>query len=213
MKTKFLPIFIIITLLFTACKSKEEKAEELIKNDLYKTLYDFASYEPIETKVDSAFSSIYRDSIILHFAYLNKAYLDKANEYLAEMKNANSSLQIWSDSYSSYGRAQYDEAKEKYQENLDLAKICLDKMKENNDSIKQRATKISKEFVGWKVTHKFRCKTKGGNSTIANYLYITDPDIKKITFSQDLDDESFTEITNLIDEAMNSEDEGQNNLE
>ena len=52
------------TILLSGCKSKEEKANELIKDDMFKVLYDFASYEPIETNIDSAFTSVYTDSII-----------------------------------------------------------------------------------------------------------------------------------------------------
>lgn len=45
-------LFIVVsaTMLLSGCKSKEEKANELIKDDMFKVLYDFASYEPIETK-------------------------------------------------------------------------------------------------------------------------------------------------------------------
>lgn len=41
--------------ILSGCKSKEEKALEIIKNEMFKTLYDFESYQPIETKIDSAF--------------------------------------------------------------------------------------------------------------------------------------------------------------
>ena len=43
--------FGIIALLIVACKSKEEKANELIKAELHKTLYDFASYRSEERRV------------------------------------------------------------------------------------------------------------------------------------------------------------------
>lgn len=50
-------IIMALTAIFilSGCKSKEEKALEIIKNEMFKTLYDFESYQPIETKVDSAF--------------------------------------------------------------------------------------------------------------------------------------------------------------
>lgn len=44
--------------ILTGCKSKEEKALEAIKDEMFKTLYDFESYQPVETKIDSAFLSI-----------------------------------------------------------------------------------------------------------------------------------------------------------
>jgi PBP1b-binding outer membrane lipoprotein LpoB len=37
--------------ILTGCKSKEEKALEAIKDEMFKTLYDFESYQPVETKI------------------------------------------------------------------------------------------------------------------------------------------------------------------
>ena len=50
--------FLFVFLLLCSCQSREEKVAELIKQEMFKTLYDFESYEPIETKIDSAFTSI-----------------------------------------------------------------------------------------------------------------------------------------------------------
>lgn len=40
--------FSVCVFIFTSCQSKEDKARELVKDDLYKTLHDFSSYEPVE---------------------------------------------------------------------------------------------------------------------------------------------------------------------
>lgn len=61
MKQTFLLLFFPI--LMVACQSKEEKAAELIKNELSKTLYDFESYSPIETTVTEAKLSVYTDTV------------------------------------------------------------------------------------------------------------------------------------------------------
>ena len=59
-------LFLLVAIIaLVGCKSKEEKAAEMIKKELFKTLYDFDSYQPIETKVDSAFYSAYTDSMVL----------------------------------------------------------------------------------------------------------------------------------------------------
>ena len=84
---------------------------EIIKNEMFKTLYDFESYQPIETKVDSAFLSVYTDSVIIKYGYILNEFLKDANEALKEIKEAHSSMDIWSDSYSEYGREQYYKAK------------------------------------------------------------------------------------------------------
>ena len=119
-------LFIVVsaTMLLSGCKSKEEKANELIKDDMFKVLYDFASYEPIETNIDSAFTSVYTDSIITRHAYFIKIAIEKADEYLDEMKDARKTMEIWSDGYSSYSNSRYYEAKNKFNENLEKAKAC-----------------------------------------------------------------------------------------
>ena len=202
MKTKILPI-ILIAFIFTACQSNEKKANKLIKDDLYKSLYDFASYEPVETIIDSAFSSIYRDSTILLYAYQVKAYGDKGHEYLEKMKEAKSTMEIWSDSYSSYGELKFNEAKNEFQENNGNLEKCCKEIEEIYKLIREEANKYPKKFIGWEAKHKFRCKTKGGNPTLANYLYVFDPHFKKIIYSEDTENETLEEVRNIIDEALN----------
>ena len=202
-------LFIVVsaTMLLSGCKSKEEKANELIKDDMFKVLYDFASYEPIETNIDSAFTSVYTDSIITRHAYFIKIAIEKADEYLDEMKDARKTMEIWSDGYSSYSNSRYYEAKNKFNEHLEKAKACTNMVTLHSDSIKDRANFIKKEFCGWKATHKFRCKTKGGSPDIGNYEYIFDKDFKEIINKEDLDDKDYTKIKELINEVLESKKE------
>ena len=55
-------IFLLISITFFSCQSKEEKAIKLIQNELSKTLYDYESYSPIETIVTEAKQNIYNDT-------------------------------------------------------------------------------------------------------------------------------------------------------
>ena len=84
--------FLFVFLLLCSCQSREEKVAELIKQEMFKTLYDFESYEPIETKIDSAFTSIYTDSIIKSYAYIARAFLDDVEENLDKFKDNNGRL-------------------------------------------------------------------------------------------------------------------------
>ena len=61
-KTHLILLLLALPLAFTSCKSNEDKANELVKNELSKTLYDFESYEPIETKVSEAYETAYNDT-------------------------------------------------------------------------------------------------------------------------------------------------------
>ncbi len=205
-------LFGIIALLFVACKSREEKANELIKAELNKMLYDFSSYEPIETIVDSAFTSIYRDSTILSYAYKVQAYFELYKEQITEGNSEISTAEIWSDSYSSYGRRKFNEAREKAQTSLDKAKFYAQKMEEEKTLLKAEIDKFEPSFCGYQAKHKFRCKTKGGNFTIADYLYIIDEKFEKVLSVNDLDNEDFEKIKELIDE-IKKEKKTENEIE
>ena len=200
-------IIMALTAIFilSGCKSKEEKALEIIKNEMFKTLYDFESYQPIETKIDSAFLSAYTDSVIIKHGYILNEFLKDANEALKEIKEANRDMGIWSDSYSSYGREQNYEAKEKADKGLKKANLYIEIMNAQSDTIKQLVQNIKPDFYGWKVTHKFRCKTKGGNSTIGDYIYYFDKNVKNIIYQEDTEDEDLVKIKNLIKEAIEKE--------
>ena len=178
---------------------------------MFKTLYDFESYEPIETKIDSAFTSIYTDSIIKSYAYIARAFLDDVEENLDKIKDDRNTMEIWSDSYSSLGRSKYNEALKNYGERLDKTKRYMEVVNNYMDSIKIISSNFKPEFYGWKASHKFRCKNKGGNFDLGNYIYVFDKKMNSIIYKEDIDDDSNNKIRNIIDEAINSKDEGSAN--
>ena len=203
--------FLFVFLLLCSCQSCEEKVAELIKQEMFKTLYDFESYEPIETKIDSAFTSIYTDSIIKSYAYIARAFLDDVEENLDKIKDDRNTMEIWSDSYSSLGRSKYNEALKNYGERLDKTKRYMEVVNNYMDSIKIISSNFKPEFYGWKASHKFRCKNKGGNFDLGNYIYVFDKKMNSIIYKEDIDDDSNNKIRNIIDEAINSKDEGSAN--
>ncbi|WP_288370350.1 hypothetical protein [uncultured Algoriphagus sp.] len=195
-----------ILLILVGCKSKEEKANELINQELFKTLYDYESYQPIETIIDSAFTSIYRDSIILDYAIKATASFKLTNEYLQKTQNAQDIMKIWVSGYStSYGRQKYLEASEEFDEYIKLAETSIEITQAYKDSIKSAAEFFQKEFIGWEAKHKFRCKTKGGMPDIADYVYIIDPTMKEIIYSEDVNDEELIQLRETIEDFI-SED-------
>ena len=80
------------------------------------------------------------------------------------------------------------------------------------DSLKTEIRTKEKECdnnqYGWFVTHKFRCKTKGGNSTIGTYYYFMDNDCEKIIRRFDEDDITLEKYHQWIDEVLESKDDG-----
>lgn len=188
-------LFLLLTssIAFFSCQSKEEKAAELIKSELSKTLYDFESYQPMETTVKEAKASIYNDSTCWAIggalAYSTKQVL----EYIDEMTDAKEHMDIWgrptyySSSYSDNKyykyKEEYTEAKNKTIKGLLICKNVISALK---DSIAKIDTT---QVIGWEVIHRFRCKSKGGYASIGEYRYIIDKDFEKVLLCEDKDGE------------------------
>ena len=81
------------------------------------------------------------------------------------------------------------------------------------DSLRTIIVKDSKKCenkqYGWLVTHKFRCKTKGGNSTIGTYVYFMDDNCKQIYRSIDEDDITYKDYKAFIDGALSSDENSE----
>lgn len=194
-----------VVLVMTGCKSREEKAAELIKQEMFKTLYDFESYEPIETKIDSAFTSIYTDTLALLYANEISSMFNELDDAKTEYESAKSAMEIWSDSYSSLGVYKFNEAKKKVNDYIEKIDDALKKTENIYESIKKRNNEIGRSFIGWKATHKFRCKTKGGNFDLGNYLYIFDKKIETILYTEDMDNKDNSRLIEIINEAIKSD--------
>lgn len=189
-------------LLIVSCSSKEEKANELIKADMFKSLYDYESYQPIETIIDSSFIEAKKDSIVRGYAYLLIENLNIINKSLDKVESEKRSLDIWSDSYSLYGRGQYLDHYRNIKKELADIKGYMTIANTLMFSIKTRADSLGTSFIGWEAKHKFRCKNKGGNPDIGNYLYVFDKDMKRITYKEDLEDKDIISLNSAIDDII-----------
>ena len=180
--------FTFIVFIICSCsKSPEEKANELIKAELRKSLFKPDTYNPIETKLDSAFAP-YDDPVLF----------EKMTELLKmgvelealdrEMKHAKSSMSIWSGPYmSSYGRNEYNEAKEDYDE----ANSKIEKLKEKGHKKYEEIIKLleqSPKFIGYLATHNYRADNNAGNTLIGNSVFIIDKDFKNVLFSCEVEE-------------------------
>ncbi len=116
-----------IALIFCSCsKSPEDKANELIKAELRKSLYKPDSYKPIETKLDSAFTPYDNPALFEKMEEL-VGMGDELNDLNRNLKRAKSSMSIRNSPYiSSFSRNEYNEAKEEYEN----ANSRIEKLKE-----------------------------------------------------------------------------------
>jgi len=200
--------FLMLVVLFFGCSTKEEKIENLIKDYVFKNLYDISSYEPIETKIDSAYYNVYIDSTTLHYAYLLNENIKKVHEYVEKGNRLQKELDFelsWIN-ISPSSKKKAEALLIDIRANVDSVKKYNPRLKEFQELIKERSTKLpTKEFIGWLAQHKFRCKTKGGNYDIGNYIFVVDKDIEKIMYQFDNDDNELAEIAKLIDESLKME--------
>lgn len=199
---KVLLLFFACACLFS-CQSRDAKISKLIKEEMFRTLYDFESYEPIETsKIDSVYTTIYTDSIIVEQAARIVAAMAIGEEYLEEIEEHNRTIEIWEDSYSSTARRKVNNARDELRGILEKLEKTLKIVSEATDNIVEEYEKFDSEFIGWSVIHKFRCKNKGGNFDLGTYKYVFDPKFEKILYTVDENSNDNEKVNSVIKEII-----------
>lgn len=187
MKTKTLIITIVALIGLCSCgKSKEEKAQEIVANYLKGDLYNFDSYEPLQTKVDSSFVALSTDVEAIELTLDMLKLFNSAQEYADKVERAESSMEIWSPSgYSSaFSKGEYRRAKEERDSNQELLDKIKDRIHKQFSKIKSRQSYLEAEaplkmgdFDGWKVYHKFKSLNGAGTLDLfGEYIFLCDKD-------------------------------------
>lgn len=196
----------IFGLSLIGCSSKEDRANKLIVGRMSMTLYDYASYDPIETIVSEAKASMYNDTSCWKTGTMLAASMKLGLEYAENMKEAKEHMEIWGPpSYysSSYSDNKYYKYKSDYEEAVDSFKSTHEICKIIAESLREKITNLDENSViGWEVMHRFRCKTKGGYSTIGNYRFVMDKDFKSIMIDEDIDDEDNQFIRSAMETVL-----------
>lgn len=196
-------LFIIVSIfIISGCKSREEKAAELIKKDLL-SQHNISGYEAVETKIDSAFISAHTDSIILNLANrINTRITDEAELYLLKLKEKESLINLFKTSGLTNSDELFIQAAYEFKDYSDKLSACYKTMQLDQDSIIERAKTLSKDFSGWQVSHAFKFNGDDGESYTADYIYVFDKDFNKILYSANINDENYISVKSLIDEAL-----------
>jgi len=204
---KKITFIIAATLLFIGCKSKEEKANEIIKRNLC-TLYDLEGYEPINTKIDSAFNSIYNDTIVLKHAHqILYIYTHEAKPHALKLDEKEHLINLMTTAGLSFNSSSVVKAIMEYRETVKKLEACNARMAIEQDSIIERAKLIKRDFCGWNATHEFKFKDENGKDATGKYMYILDKDFKKVIYLSDLYTGSYDAMKGAIDEALESKKE------
>lgn len=202
MKRSVILLSIFAILGVTGCKSNEEKANEIIRAELSKTLYDYDSYQPIETIVKEAKNIALNNEECWTYAMISVSFLNDANEDIKKAKNAQEYMEIWGPpSYysSSMSDTKFYEYQREFKAHLENAKLNLERSQIAQDSLECIKMKLdTMQVIGWEVNHKFRCKSKGGYACIGNYKYVIDKNFEKIILQADTDDEKYSMIIDML---------------
>ena len=200
---KKLLILGIFASLLCGCKSNEDKALELIEDRLYKTLYDYESYSPIETEITEAKSLPINNPDVYEGLVAALEILDEISDIEDDLENAKSRMDIWGPpTYysSSYSDSQYYKYKTEYEEALSMGIIKYSELKSLLLELRHTIDGFDcNKVIGWEVKHRFRCKTKGGQSTIGDYRYVIDKDFTKIILCEDVDQDEYGLVREMVE--------------
>ena len=199
---------VFLAVMAVACsQSQEQKAEVLIKENLKKSLYKPETYKPVETKIDSAFAPYDDPAFFEELAELGKMNSEYA-DLEEKAKNAKSSMSIWSGAYqTSFGKNQYQEAKEEYDE----ANAKIEKLKIKGRKQYQKVVKMlqgNRMFIGYKAVHNYRADNNAGNTLIGNTIFFIDKNFEEVSYSLEVDEyERIQEAINQLKEEIEEADE------
>ncbi|MDE5981183.1 MAG: hypothetical protein K2G61_04400 [Bacteroidaceae bacterium] len=188
----------VLAMLFASCgKSLENKANALIEEDIKKVLYHPETYDPAETQVDSAFSPLDDPVFYEKTAQLYQLGVS-IDECDRNMKNAKSSMSIWSEpNQSAFGRNNYQEAKDEYDKNVQNKRNAEIEVKKLADELKAMLGK-EQEFIGFKARHRYRANNNSGQTVFGEMKYLFDKNVKKIVASYNMDGEEYMAVQFFI---------------
>lgn len=181
---KFILLFALLPIFITSCEqTKEAKAEKVIKKYFKETMDDYGSYSPV------SFSEV----TIARTKWEVPKEVDPEIEKLVEVtekinRSGYGKINVASD--AAYHIQKLDEYIEIISNEKELDKYQLKKAKEwkvlwleykhYQDIIYATKKSFQPEFIGWKMTHKFRAKNRMGGTELNELEFQFDKDITKV---------------------------------
>lgn len=127
------------------------------------------------------------------------------DKYDRKMKSVKSSMSIWSGPYqSTYGKNNYQEAKEEYEENAQNKKKAEKKVQKLVDELRAMINK-EQQFIGFKARHRYRANNNAGQTVFGEMMYLFDKDMSEIVASYDMDDDEYKAVR-IVYKQMLGED-------
>ena len=194
-------LFLAIVILSSCSQSTEEKANSLIKDEMNKTLVKIKTYEPVETKIDSAYSPLDAPEFLKTLKEIvNES--QEAEGLSREVELAKTSMAIYGGPYpSELSRNEYRKHKEEYERYSAKLDELKNRLKKKGESLVPLFKK-EPSFIGYRVVHKFRYENEEGQTTFGNMLFIIDKDLKSILASYDMDSMEYQLMEQSIKEIQ-----------
>lgn len=179
MKKLVIALFAVCAIFSSCQKTPEDKANDLIKENITKMLTYPDSYESVETTIDSLFTPMYT------VAFYEKAkrameLSDRIEDNKTNIDHGLLTMNLHSGPYSNsvYDRTKYKEGKEEYETAKKYNEKAVPELEALKKEMKAQLEKDD-EFLGYAIEHKFRCKNEGGNTIMNDFLLIVDKDMNE----------------------------------
>lgn len=175
--------FILCLMVLGACsRTQEEKANLLIKEDIQKVLVKPDTYEPIETKLDSAFAPYDTPECMENILKCVQLFIE-FKRYEENIKDARSMMTMFEDNLGSpYLKNEYNEHKAEYKEATNKKNEIERRLKRSVNKLRELAN-AKREFIGYKTMHHYRADNNAGNTVLGTVFYLFDKDINTILIS------------------------------
>jgi hypothetical protein len=183
----------LVAFVFVGCSlSPEKKAASIVEKAVKASLYHPNSYDPIGTVVDSAFAPMddpyfFEKTLKLYELGIEMDQCDR------EMKHAKSSMAIWSGSWDSFSKNEYNEAKEEYENNAAQLETLQKKVEKLSSELRTIAEQ-GRNFIGWKATHSYRAQNNAGQTLIGESVFILDPEMTRILAGYNTDEPDYKNV-------------------
>lgn len=176
-----------------------EKAKLKIKEHICSNLYIPDSYDPVETRIDSAF----------HY-YMTDFNCVKAGEELikdrVDYNNSKRGYEEALNNIKTFGGSgvfrRYSVERDDCRKNMEESKAKIEK---NELIIKNRDKTHDGEFVGWFVYNKYRAKNNNNTVNFGESLVLYDKNLDQWLISYNIDKNStanFDEVRKVIEELL-----------
>ena len=198
-------LLVFATIVFWGCAvSPEKKASSIIENAIKNSLYHPESYDPIGTKIDSAFApfdlpDFYEKTLKLSQIGAEIEDLDR------DLRFAKSSMAIWNDRSTAFAKNEYNEAKNKYEKcssQIEALHLKAEKLSEEMKAIIEQG----RHFIGWKATHSYRAKNNAGQTLIGETVFILDAEMTRVLAGYDSESVEYQTVQKIYEMLKDAAD-------